>query len=118
VITAVLAMVGVYGLLACIVNDRRHEMAIRLALGARPRSLATLVTSQGLTLAAIGVAVGLALAQFAGVLLQGLLFQTRVSDPLAIAVAGGVLLAAAAVACAAPAWRAARVEPLEGLKGD
>jgi putative ABC transport system permease protein len=118
VITAVLAMVGVYGLLACIVNDRRHEMAIRLALGARPRSLATLVTSQGLTLAAIGVAVGLALAQFAGVLLQGLLFQTRVSDPLAIAVAGGLLLAAAAVACAAPAWRAARVEPLEGLKGD
>jgi putative ABC transport system permease protein len=118
VIMAVLAMVGVYGLLACIVNDRRHEMAIRLALGARPRSLAALVTSQGLTLAAMGVAVGLALAQFTGVLLQGLLFQTRTSDPLAIAVAGSLLLAAAAVACAAPAWRAARVAPLEGLKGE
>jgi putative ABC transport system permease protein len=117
-ITAVLAMVGVYGLLVCVVNDRRHELAIRLALGARPRALASLVTREGLTLAVIGVGVGLAVAQCAGVLLRGLLFQTQTSDPLAIGVAGGLLLAAAAVACAAPAWRAARVEPLEGLKAE
>jgi len=118
VITALLAAVGVYGLLACVVNDRRHEMAIRLALGARPRSLATLVTREGLTLAAIGVAVGLVAAQFAGRLLEDVLFQTRTSDPAAIAAAGSLLLLAAAIACAAPAWRAARVEPLDGLKDE
>jgi putative ABC transport system permease protein len=116
VITALLAMVGVYGLLACVVNDRRHEMAIRLALGARPRSLATLVTRQGLALAMIGIVVGLVLAQLAGVLLEDLLFETRPSDPASIAVAGGLLLLAASAACAAPAWRAARVEPSAGLK--
>jgi predicted permease len=117
-ITALLSAVGVYGLLACVVNDRRREMAIRLALGARPRSLATLVTRQGLTLAAIGVAVGLAAAQLAGGLLEDVLFQTRTYDPAAIVAAGGLVLLSAAIACAAPAWRAACVEPLDGLKGD
>jgi len=118
VITALLAMVGVYGLLACIVNDRRQEMAIRLALGARPGSLATLVTRQGLTLAGLGIALGLGFAQLAGILLKDLLFQTRTSDPASIAVAGALLLFAAAVACAGPAWRAARVEPSAGLKSE
>ncbi len=118
VVTAMLAAIGVYGLLACVVNDRRHEMAIRLALGARPGSLATLVTRQGLTLAGAGVALGLGFAQLAGGLLEEVLFQTRTSDPGAIAAAGGLILLAAAVACAAPAWRASRVEPLEGLKSE
>ena len=118
VITALLAMVGVYGLLACVVNDRRQEMAIRLALGARPRSLAALVTRQGLGLAVIGIVLGMTFAQLAGVLFEDLLFQTRTSDPWAIVVAHTLLLLASAVACAAPAWRAARVEPLDGIKGD
>src|SRR5262249_20272917 len=108
-ITALLAAVGVYGLLACVVNDRRHEMAIRLALGARPRSLAALVTTEGLTLAVIGVVGGLFAAQLAGGVLEDVLFQTRTSDPPAIISAGGLLVLAAVIACAAPAWRAARV---------
>ena len=115
-ITALLAAVGVYGLLACVVNDRRHEMAIRLALGARPRSLAALVTTEGLTLAAIGIVAGLFTAQLTGGVLEDVLFQTRTSDPPAILAAGGLLLLAAIIACAAPAWRAARVEPREGLR--
>jgi putative ABC transport system permease protein len=115
-ITALLAAIGVYGLLACVVNDRRHEIAIRLALGARPHSLAGLVTSQGLALTAIGIIVGIVAAQLAGRLLQNVLFQTRTSDPAALIAAAGALLAAAVIACAFPAWRAARVEPLEGLR--
>jgi putative ABC transport system permease protein len=115
-ITALLAAIGVYGLLACVVNDRRHEIAIRLALGARPRSLAGLVTSQGLALTAIGIIVGIVAAQLAGRLLQNVLFQTRASDPAALIAAACALLAAAVIACAFPAWRAARVEPLEGLR--
>jgi predicted lysophospholipase L1 biosynthesis ABC-type transport system permease subunit len=118
VITGLLAAIGVYGLLACLVNDRRHEIAIRLALGARPHSLAALVTSQGLALTAIGIAAGVLVAQLAGRQLEDVLFQTRTTDPAALAAAGGALLLAAAIACAFPAWRAARVEPLEGLRAE
>jgi hypothetical protein len=117
-ITATLAAIGVYGLLACVVNDRRHEIAIRLALGARPRSLATLVTTQGLALTAIGIVTGIVAVQLAGTLLRDVLFETRMSDPSALIAAAGVLLLATVVACAFPAWRAARVEPLEGLRSD
>src|SRR6185312_1218041 len=103
-ITAILAAIGVYGLLACVVNDRRHEIAIRLALGARPRSLAALVTSQGLALTAIGIAVGIVVAQLTGTLLRDVLFQTRTTDPAALLAAGGALVLVAMIACAFPAW--------------
>ena len=115
-ITAILAAIGVYGLLACVVSDRRHEIGIRLALGARPRSLAASVTAQGLALTAIGIIVGIVSAQLAGRLLQDVLFQTRTTDPVALIAATGALLLAAVIACAFPAWRAARVEPLEGMR--
>ncbi|HEU4937013.1 MAG TPA: FtsX-like permease family protein [Vicinamibacterales bacterium] len=108
--------IGVYGLLACVVSDRRHEIGIRLALGARPRSLAASVTAQGLALTAIGIIVGIVAAQFAGRLLQDVLFQTRTTDPAALIAAPAALLLAAVIACAFPAWRAARVEPLEGMR--
>ena len=118
VLTGTLAAIGVYGLLACVVNDRRRELAIRLALGAQPGALARLVTMQGLTLAAAGIVVGLVVAQLARGLLQAVLFQTQVTDIAAAATTGGLLLVAAGLACLAPARRAARVAPIEGLKGD
>jgi putative ABC transport system permease protein len=119
VITALLAGIGVYGLLACVVNDGRREIAIRLALGARPAALARHITVQGLLLAAIGVVAGLFAAQLLfGRLLAHMLFETRTTDPLAAVAAAALLLAAAALACAAPARRAATVAPLEGLKSE
>jgi predicted permease len=117
-ITGTLAAIGVYGLLACVVNDRRRELAIRLALGAQPRSLARLVTMQGLGLTAAGVIAGLLVAQLSRGLLQAVLFQTRTTDLVAASAAAGLLLFAAALACLAPARRAARVAPVEGLRGE
>jgi putative ABC transport system permease protein len=117
-LTGLLAAIGVYGLLACVVNDRRRELAIRLALGAQPQALARSVTRHGLGLAAAGVAGGLIVAQLARGLLDAVLFQTTTTDLTAAATTTGLLLLAAALACVAPARRAARVAPLEGLRGD
>ena len=118
VLTGTLAAIGVYGLLACVVNDRRRELAIRLALGAQPGALARLVTLQGLGLAATGVVAGLVIAQLARGVLQAVLFETRTTDAVSALAAAGLLLLAAAIACLAPARRAARVAPVEGLRGD
>jgi putative ABC transport system permease protein len=116
ILTGVLAAIGVYGLLAWTVNERRRELAIRLALGARPATLARLVTTQGLGLTAGGIVLGLAGAQLAGGVLQDVLFQTRTTDLVAMAGAAALLLTAALLACLAPARRAARVAPIEGMK--
>ena len=116
VLTGLLAAIGVYGLLAWTVNERRRELAIRLALGAQPGALARLVTGHGLALAAGGVALGLAGTQLAAGLLQDVLFQTRTTDVMAMAGAAALLITAAFLACLAPARRAARVAPVEGMR--
>jgi putative ABC transport system permease protein len=116
VLTGLLAAIGVYGLLAWTVNERRRELAIRLALGAQPRSLAALVTRHGLLLAISGVVLGLASAQLGGRLLRAVLFQTHTMDLTAATGTAALLIVAAGLACLAPARRAARVTPLDGLR--
>jgi len=115
-LTGLLAAIGVYGLLAWTVNERRQELAIRLALGAQPKTLAALVARQGLLLAAAGVLLGLASAQLAARLLEAVLFQTHTTDVAAASGSAALLLVAAGLACLAPALRAARVTPIEGLR--
>ena len=116
VLTGLLAAIGVYGLLAWTVNERRHELAIRLALGAPPGALAGLIAKQGLVLATAGVVLGLLSAQLGGRLLRAVLFQTPTTDIGAATGTAVLLLVAAGLACLAPARRAARVTPLEGLR--
>lgn len=116
ILTGLLAAIGVYGLLAWTVSERRRELAIRLALGAQPAALARLVTRQGLALAAAGVAIGLLGAQLASGVLRAVLFETRTTDIAAMAGAAALLLSAAFAACVAPALRASRVSPVEGMR--
>ena len=116
VLTGLLAAIGVYGLLAWTVNEQRRELAIRLALGAQPAVVARLVTQQGLILAGGGVLLGLGVAQLAGRLLRQVLFETRTTDVVAMTGAAALLLTAALLACVAPALRAARVAPTEGMR--
>jgi putative ABC transport system permease protein len=116
ILTGLLAAIGVYGLMAWTVNERRRELAIRLALGAQPASLSRLVTRNGVGLAIAGVIVGLLGAQLARGALRTVLFETSTTDAASMMSAAALLIVAAALACFAPARRAARVAPIDGLK--
>jgi len=106
-----LAAVGIYGVISYSVNRRSNEIAIRMALGARPAQVNRMVLGQGMRPVAAGLLIGIAAALALGRLLEAMLFEIRPGDPLVIASVTGVLGAAAALACFAPARRATRVDP-------
>jgi putative ABC transport system permease protein len=115
-----LAAVGIYGVMSYTVAQRRRELGIRMALGAQVGGLRRLVLADGLLLAAIGVAVGLGAAYVLNTILAQrlsvLLFDVRAVDPGTFAGVGIVVLGVAAIACAIPAVRATRVDPLVALR--
>lgn len=111
-----LAAVGLYGLMAFLVTERRREIGLRLALGARPRSVLAMVLRQGLGLAVAGTLAGVALALALARGLASLLYGVRPADPWSLFAAALVLLAAATLACLAPGLRAARVDPVISLR--
>jgi putative ABC transport system permease protein len=113
-----LASVGVYGVLAYSVGQRRHEFGVRLALGARPVRLVGDVLREGLRLAAIGLTGGLAVAFVAARALEGQLFGVTPHDLPTYLGGAGVLLAAAVGACLWPALGATRVSPAEALRAE
>jgi ABC-type antimicrobial peptide transport system permease subunit len=117
-IALLLAAVGLYGLLAFSVSQRRHEMGVRMAVGADRRDVVTLVLGEGMRLVALGAAVGALLALALGRVLAALLYETSPIDPAAFAAAAAVLMATTAVACWAPAHRAARVDPVRVMRGE
>ena len=111
-----LAALGIYGVLAYVVSQRAHELGIRLALGARPRELFAMVIRQGMRPVVVGAGVGLAAALALTNLMASLLFGVRAVDPPAYLVALTTLGAVALAACAVPALRATRVDPLVALR--
>jgi predicted permease len=113
-----LAVVGVYGVLSYTIARRRREMAVRMALGAQPRSLRRLVVGSGLRLAGAGVAAGLVAAVAGARALASLLYELSPGDPATLAGVGATLLAAAAAASWLPARRATRVSAAEVLRGE
>jgi predicted permease len=111
-----LAAIGIYGLMAYSVQQRTQEIGIRMALGAQPGALRNMVLVQGVRLALIGVAMGIAAALGLTRLLTSLLFGVQPRDPLVFIAVPVLLTAVALLACYLPARRATRINPLEALR--
>jgi predicted permease len=116
VLALVIASLGLYGLLAQTVSARGREIGIRMALGATWRSVMQMVMSRGIALTAAGVGIGAVLAWSVTRAMESLLYGVGASDPLTFALVAGVLAAVSAIACAIPAVRAARVDPMLVLR--
>ena len=113
-----LAGAGLYGVLSTIVSQYRREIGVRVALGAAWLDILRLVVARGLSVSAVGVAVGLVGVLGGGRLLQSFLFSVAPTDPLAIGSAALLMLTIAAVACYIPARRAAGDDPVQALRVD
>ena len=116
VAAVLLAGIGVYGVMSFVVSQRRHDIGVRLALGASPRDVFVLVVLRGLGLAAVGAALGLAGALALGPLMRSLLSGVTPTDPLTLVAVPLVIASVALLACALPGRRASRIEPLEALR--
>jgi putative ABC transport system permease protein len=117
-VALLLSAVGIYGVISYIVTQRRFEIGVRIALGARVSEVARMVLMQSVRLAVAGVVLGLAGTWAVTSLLQSLLFGVSAMDPLVLAVMPVVQVGIATVATLAPARRAARIDPLEALRAN
>jgi hypothetical protein len=111
-----LAAMGIYGVTAYTVTRRTREIGVRIAMGATRTDIVSLVLRQGMTLVAIGAALGLGLSAAGGRLIEGLLFGAPPLDPLVFAGATLLFLLVGFLACYAPARRAANIQPIEALR--
>jgi hypothetical protein len=116
VVALVLAVAGIYGMLASSVAQRTREIGVRTALGAEPAVVMMPALRKGMIPVALGLAAGLSAAVGTSRFLQGLLFEVHPNDPLTAMAAGCVLLCAALAACVGPVRRASRVDPMIALR--
>ncbi len=114
----VLAAVGLYGVMAYLVSQRVQEVGVRVALGARPGAILSLLMRGGLGPAAAGVGIGLLLSLAGGQLVEGLLYGVEARDPVTLGAVPLVLLVVAVLAVLVPALRATRVDPASVLRAE
>ena len=116
VIALVLAVVGLYGVLAYTVTQRTREIGVRIALGAGGRAVVGIVVKHGMRLVTLGIVLGLLGAVAATRLIQGMLFEVGTLDPLVFGVVVALLVAGGLAACLIPARRATRISPMAALR--
>jgi putative ABC transport system permease protein len=114
----ILGALGIYGVLAYLVNERQREIGVRIALGAPASSVLWMFVGRGLALTGAGLAIGLGGALMLTRLMSGVLYGVKATDPLTFAAVGSILLGVAALASWIPARRAAHVDPVEALRSD
>jgi ABC-type antimicrobial peptide transport system permease subunit len=118
VLALVLAMVGVFGVLAYSVQQRTREFGVRIALGADAKNVLSLVLGNAARMIGAGLVIGLALALVFAQVVAAFLFGVEPRDPVTFASVGVVLVITAMVACAVPALRAVRVDPVEAFRNE
>jgi putative ABC transport system permease protein len=117
-ISLLLALVGLYGVLAFYVSQRYHEIGVRMVLGANTKNVANLVLSRGMGLVAAGLAIGLIASYWATAAVQRLLFGVGSTDPVTFAVTALGFGSVSLMACLVPAWRATRTDPVCTLQAE
>jgi len=115
-VALVLAMVGLYGLIAYSVAQRRIEIGVRMSLGADRMRVLRMILKQGLVLVGVGLVFGVVGALVLSKVLGSLLYGVGPHDPLVLGAVAAVLLMTGVLACAVPALRASRVAPVEALR--
>ena len=117
-VAAILAAVGLYGVMAYLVDDRTREIGIRVALGADRSQVIRIVVGNGMTLTLIGLVAGFAVSLAAVRLLRTMLYGVSMYDPWTFAAGAVVLALAAFLACYLPARRATRLDPMVALRAE
>jgi len=115
-LSLILALVGVYGVTAYTVTQRTRELGVRMALGARPRTILGMVMRENFQVVIIGVTIGIGGAIFLGRLFTSLLYGVKPADPLSLLLASVVLFVTSALAAWGPARRASRIDPAVTLR--
>jgi ABC-type antimicrobial peptide transport system permease subunit len=112
----VLASLGIVGVVGYSVEQRRHELGIRLALGAELKTLMSMIIRQSMRPVMAGLGIGIAAAVLAGRLISSLLFGVEAYDALTLIVVAAVVMAVGLAACYAPARRATKLDPMVALR--
>jgi len=115
-VASALALVGIYGVLSLSVGARTKEIAVRMAIGAQWHEVLRMVLGEGFRLIALGVFLGAIIAVSAGRALETFLFEAKPADPITLGGAALLFAAVGSLACLLPAFRAARVDPMEALR--
>lgn len=114
----ILASLGLYAVISYSVSQRTREIGVRMALGAAPRAMQGQILRQTMTLAAIGLAIGIPAAWLAAKAIQGLLFGVVSSDPVTFGVVAAVVVIVTGLAGYVPARRASRIDPVLALRSE